>query len=355
MKPQYIRAYRETIEGQDDSGPLRFVASTAGIKRDGMDVDPSGWRVDNYLRNPVVLWAHNYSQPPIGRAAIALDSDKLRAEVTFDAGDEFARDVERKYRQGFLNAVSVGWNTLRSDRERVLEAELLDISAVPVPGDPDALIERQARGVLSIAAEFRALLNERKAIPPHTTAKADENATWDAGAELKQVEGESKLRMMHAWVDAERDPDAKGSYKLPHHRASGEVVWRGVAAAMARLLQADTDIPDADRRGAYNHLERHYRQFEKEPPEFRALSELSALGDAEWRGMFLEGEVSMAEMRTGAVLSQRNRDDLEQAMALIRGVVERATKPPKEETEDEDEEAERALRAIAEQLTKVKV
>ena len=28
-------------------------------------------------------------------------------------------------------------------------------------------------------------------------------------------------------------------------------------------------IPDADRRGCYSHLSKHYKQFDKEPPEFR--------------------------------------------------------------------------------------
>lgn len=57
--------------------------------------------------------------------------------MTFDPDDEFARAIERKCRNGFLNTVSVGWDS-RGDTN-----ELLDISAVPVPGDPDALMERQ--------------------------------------------------------------------------------------------------------------------------------------------------------------------------------------------------------------------
>jgi len=30
------------------------------------------------------------------------------------------------------------------------------------------------------------------------------------------------------------------------------------------------DIPDSDRRGVYNHLASHYRDFDREPPEFRS-------------------------------------------------------------------------------------
>jgi hypothetical protein len=60
--------------------------------------------------------------------------------------------------------------------------------------------------------------------------------------------------------------------QAPHHRADGTLVWNGVAAAMTRLLHPATDIPDTDRRGVYNHLAAHYRQFDKEPPEFRSIA-----------------------------------------------------------------------------------
>jgi hypothetical protein len=76
---------------------------------------------------------------------------------------------------------------------------------------------------------------------------------------------------MSTWFDSE-NPDVKSSYKLPHHRAEGHnTVWRGVAAAMVALLggRGGVDIPDDDRRGVYNHLSRHYGEFDKDPPEFK--------------------------------------------------------------------------------------
>ena len=54
-----------------------------------------------------------------------------------------------------------------------------------------------------------------------------------------------------------------------------KTVWRGVAAAMAALKGArgGVDISSADRRGVYNHLARHYREFDEEPPEFDRIYE----------------------------------------------------------------------------------
>lgn len=148
MSKQFIRAFRadeQPAEGAPAGGPIRFVASTEGIKRDKLQLSAAGWQLDNYRKNPVVLWGHDYlGRAPIGRAEVAVEGEQLVTDVTFDSGDPFAADIERKYRNGFLHAVSVGWEVLEEDGQRILKQDLLDISAVPVPGDPDALIQRQA-------------------------------------------------------------------------------------------------------------------------------------------------------------------------------------------------------------------
>lgn len=307
MDKIFMRAFCERGEGtaQEEGTPIRFTASTVGLARDGWIIEAEGWKLENYRKNPVVLWAHDYwgRNLPIGKTInVAVEGEKLVADIQFDAADEFAKSIDRKYRTGFLNAVSVGWDTIEfkpgkeGSAPTITGAELLDISAVPVPGDPDALIERQYRALRAILEGDEQKISQRsgkrRALPPHTTEKADEDAEWNGAAEVSKADGATQLKRMHAWIDDEGDEETKQSYKLPHHLAEdGKVVWRGVAAAMSRLLQAGTEIPDDDRRGVYNHLERHYKQFDKEAPEFRTIEDLKALDDEAWRGMFLEGEL----------------------------------------------------------------
>jgi len=347
----YLRAFCERADGlEQGTGPIRFVASTEEIARDGKSLKVADWRLENYQRNPVVLWVHDYMgrNLPIGRAVeVGVEGNALVADVQFDQADEFARQVESKYRRGYLNAVSVGWQDVMVGQGKQVYHDLMDISAVPVPADPQALKIEEARAISKLSAELRAMVSgtditdTRKAIPPHMTNKADEGVAWDGPGEVAKAEAtESVLRRMHAWVDESQDPNTKRAYKLPHHTAEGWVVWRGVAAAMARLLQAGTEIPDADRRGVYNHLARHYQQFDKESPEFRTAEELSPLGEEELRGLFLEGEWDVAfGARVGAVLSARNRTDLEQAITLIQAVIERATKAEATPAEEGDKAA----------------
>jgi hypothetical protein len=100
-------------------------------------------------------------------------------------------------------------------------------------------------------------------IASHETPKADPDTAWDGPAVVASLPNDREvLRRVHAWVDEKGDPDAKQSYKFPHHLADGRVVLRGVNNAMARLPQAS--IPDEDRAGVEAHLNRHQRQFEDE-------------------------------------------------------------------------------------------
>lgn len=89
-----------------------------------------------------------------------------------------------------------------------------------------------------------------------------------------------KYRKAFTWFD-ESAPESFGSYKLPHHDVvEGELktVWRGVTAAMAALLGArgGANIPEEERKAVYNHLAKHYRQFEEEAPEFKNYSDIAA-------------------------------------------------------------------------------
>jgi len=117
------------------------------------------------------------------------------------------------------------------------------------------------------------------------TEKAPEDRTWDvdeaearvrswAGGPDKEEVDWSRYRRAFAWYDRE-DQENFGGYKLQHHDVIDgrlSVVWSGVSAAMQVLLGArgGVDVPGGDRRGIYSHLARHYRQFDREVPEYHA-------------------------------------------------------------------------------------
>lgn len=322
---EFLRAYcdREAAAKGEEGSAIRFTVATEGVKRDGLNLVISGARLDNYRKNPIVTWAHDLfgRNLPIGRAEIIVDGNQMDADITFDQEDEFARQIESKYRRGYLHAVSINWNSLRINGRDVTDWELLEIAAVPVPGDPDALMQRQ----------------------------------YQALKELLEPEDEDAL-----------SPTDTGS-----GRRSGEDAWQAIATDMVRLFLPGSDDPDDRREKQYKALLPKYRRLGKVPPEFCAKEDLDGLDLEEIRGLFLEGEPELAKglietkTRAGAMLSKRNQDDLRQAADLILGVLERAKKeeePEKEEAPepgedrgetgtDEKERQARALQTIFEQLS----
>ncbi len=314
---------------------LVILGTTPTKDRYGDIVEPKGADLRAFRRNPVFLWAHNYSQPPIGKSINEKIGDE-GIEYTIQFADtEFAKEIFGLYRDGFLNAASIGFIPLEyepvssdSYGYRYTKWEQLELSGVPVPANPDALalavkrgmsqdmiqrvIEPQEKGVISYARAH-----------PDGTPKAAEDAEWDAGKEVREADGQKALLTMCAWYDSAASdedgdslPDAKSAYKLPHHQAAGEhaVVWKGVSAAMAALLGArgGVDVPDGDRKGIYNHLVKHYQEFEKEPPDFKAVDEI-----VEEYAAGVPRQAFVPEQRAGAVLAKRNKDRLNQAKTLI--------------------------------------
>jgi len=115
---------------------------------------------------------------------------------------------------------------------------------------------------------------EKGAIPYKDLGTAEEATAWAGAKETVKADVED-LRQICAWYDS-ANPDIKGSYKLPHHRMSDKkAVWRAVYAAMAALLGArgGVKIPAGDKKGVYNHLAAHYKQFDKEAPELKSDAE----------------------------------------------------------------------------------
>ena len=307
---------KQFLTTREDLGErrLQFVITTSAKDRDNDTINPQGWGFDNYLKNPVVLFAHDYTKPAVAKTIdLRVEGDKVVAVAEFPTPEiyDFGYTLYLLYREGFMNAVSVGFIPLefkqRDDGYDYIKQELLEYSLVPVPANPEALVVARSKGInlkplyksileimekdekilgkeefeqIEMAMkekETKSIVVSKGVIPYKETPLADPDEPWDGPAEVREADVED-LKIMCTWYDSEK-PDIKSSYKLPHHnhKAKGQhaCVWRGVAAAMAALLGArgGVKIPDEDRKGVYNHLAKHYKDFDKEPPEFKEYTE----------------------------------------------------------------------------------
>ena len=144
----------KAVDVQKDS--FHWVMSTFDTDRDFEKVDPCGWDLKNYLLNPVVLWSHDYSIPPIGIAQHVTADKTLEGDILFNAKDfdEFGWSIGERVKAGVLRCGSVGF---RVDELEFLEAndrdcdliyrkqELLEFSICSVPANPFALHIPQKR------------------------------------------------------------------------------------------------------------------------------------------------------------------------------------------------------------------
>ncbi len=154
--PAYTaRAYRvadPAIATAAPGTPIPFILSTPGVKRDGLNLATLPFLLDNYRRNPVVLPFHSFLDFSIGRGEIeAIETPAgqiLYALASFDIKDPLGEIADRKYREGYLFAVSLGWDDVddrgvpvRVSKRRAVGRDVLEFSVVSVPADTSALID----------------------------------------------------------------------------------------------------------------------------------------------------------------------------------------------------------------------
>src|SRR5688572_1717765 len=134
-----------------DADVLHIRASDETLDRYKEVIVASGWRLDNYLRNPVIQNAHQYGDIifTIGRAEKTWVSANSLLQTWRFASNEnpFAKIARDLYRGKFLQAASVGFVPLKWEdgdgssafTRRYTDQELLEVSAVGIPANPNAL------------------------------------------------------------------------------------------------------------------------------------------------------------------------------------------------------------------------
>ena len=191
--------------------------------------------------------------------------------------------------------------------------ELLEVSPVTVPSNAYALLVREmaaarkkaiaSHGMIAksfiesdfevLEADLRSLMEKlqgditeyklKGSIAVHTTPVIE--ATWSGSSAISELakwasEDASGDKDTINWADFARgfawfneaEVGNFAAYQLTHHTLEdGKLVavWKGITSAMGTLLGKDSgDIPEEDRPSVYTHLAAHYRDFDKEPPEF---------------------------------------------------------------------------------------
>ena len=167
MERRVRSAYVDIVERRALEGNFYRVTIAANERvRQPPELDFGGLSTERYLRNPVVMWAHDISGRsesgglPIGRTReLTRDgAGRLVADFEFLSEDAFAQRVKNAWDKGFLRAASISWMPVEGGPSeggqwRDTRSDLLEWSIVAVPADPDALRESQSRMIRELVAE----------------------------------------------------------------------------------------------------------------------------------------------------------------------------------------------------------
>lgn len=183
---------------------LDFVASDDTLDRYDETIVASGWQLANYLRNPVFQNSHKYGDImfTLGKSLVTevrnvSGRDALCQRILFATGiNPMAKIAHDLYKGGFLNAVSVGFIPIRwengSDqagyRRKYVEQELLELSAVAVPANPNALVMGIKSGAVEISdvRELAAMVQTAlKAEPVRVASLSDTDPVQDSANVFK--------------------------------------------------------------------------------------------------------------------------------------------------------------------------
>lgn len=216
MNKQYLKGFVKINESQDG---FSVIASTSVVDRQGESIDQNGWDLTNYKTNPVILWAHDYSALPIGKAEqIGIVDGQLQMSGIFATAEAnpIAEQVRKLYQEGILNTVSVGFIPKERNGNTITKAELLEVSFVPVPANPQALSLAMTKG-LDVDNSLVELIEKcveidltepKEETPPaeETPSETPTEETPKAGTEIQSIlldkETFPTLEEATAWITA---------------------------------------------------------------------------------------------------------------------------------------------------------
>lgn len=141
-----LKSFLWEVEIKDVEGWKKFkvVATNETKDRRWEIVKADWWKFDNYMKNPVILLDHIYKiENIIWKADKVYKSGKdIIVEGTFSNSNPKAVLLSKLYDEWMVKSVSVWFKVIKrneSERNIIEQAELLELSFVAVPCNPEAL------------------------------------------------------------------------------------------------------------------------------------------------------------------------------------------------------------------------
>jgi len=216
MKHKIYSVETKTVD--DEAGIYEALISTEAVDRDGDIVVADGADIKNYMKNPVVLWAHDYRSLPVAKALKIEVMERIGIKATFqfpEPGTSEQADAVRKlWAGGFLNATSIGfipkeWENREGDEDaddylypmKINKWELLEFSIVPVPANQEAL--RLGAKLMGMKLQGRnEIPKPQKTVEPTNPEPEAEPNTDDDTERRSEAEDDGLVTQISEYINA---------------------------------------------------------------------------------------------------------------------------------------------------------
>lgn len=159
IKKYYDSEFFDEKSINSEKREVDVIISSETMDRDLDVVRAGGIKLENYRKNPIVLWSHDSFSPPIGKALeVKVVGKKVVAKVKFADNP-----IWELVKDGFIKSISIGFSVLdsrfatKNDRaifgkelNRVInKSELIEFSFVNVPSNVNAVVTAVHKGIIT--------------------------------------------------------------------------------------------------------------------------------------------------------------------------------------------------------------
>lgn len=167
-------------------------ANRAVVDR-GLDlIKPDSWKLDNYKKNPVILFNHNMDKP-IGKCVDVKPMEgglwvKCQISKSADPTISMVRDLVE---EGILNSFSVGFDAKEKVKNseginEISDSELYEVSIVSIPMNQDSSFSLSSKSYQEARKEI--LLLKGAKVAAALRDAIDQNQNFDLSAIAQQTE-----------------------------------------------------------------------------------------------------------------------------------------------------------------------
>jgi len=278
MEMKYISIPFEMKNTKEDEKYFYFegYGSTFGNIDLGDDIVARGAFTESLKqRKPKLLWQHKINEPMGIFTEVYEDEKGLFVRGKMPKEDNFVSGrVIPQMKIGSVDSMSIGFRTIitewdKEDEVRTLKkVDLFEISLVTIPMNPAAVVT----GMKTV-------------VPFQNLPLTDKDIVWDASAAKRRIreftdsseKPNAKYKKAFLWYDATNE-GLFGAYKLPiadvvdgKLKANPRAIF--ASAGAMRGARGGVDIPEADREGVINNINKYYKKMDLESPFSKSIEE----------------------------------------------------------------------------------